>query len=64
MKAYVFKINGEEIDVKSLNKWLNPIDWYHLFLMNKVQIDDCSSNNSHDMITVEEIRIDGGEKNE
>lgn len=58
MKAYIFKMNGYPIDLDTLNICLMYESQYcDLFVVGKVECEDCSSEDSIDIITVEEIEV-------
>ena len=58
MKAYVFKMNDRIIDISELKNCLQyEGDYCDLFVLGKIECDDCSSDNSVDLITIEEIEV-------
>jgi hypothetical protein len=58
MKAYVFKMNDRIIDIAELKNCLQyEGDYCDLFVLGKIECDDCSSDNSVDLITIEEIEV-------
>jgi len=58
MKACVFKMNGNVIDLNDVKNCLQyESDWCDLFTLGQLECEDCSSDNSNDIITVEEIEI-------
>ncbi len=57
-KAYVFKMNGHVVDLKTVENCLQyEQDWCDLFVLKRVECEDCSSDNSEDIITVEEVEV-------
>jgi len=58
MKAYIFKMNDRIIDIVELKNCLQfEGDYCDLFVLGKIECDDCSSDNSVDLITIEEIEV-------
>ena len=63
MKAYIFKMNGNITTLDNIKNCLPyELDWYELFNLGGIECDDCSSDNSIDIITVEEIELAEKEK--
>ena len=59
MKAYVFKMNGFPISLDELKNCLQyEQDYCDLFTLGKIECEDCSSDNSNDIISVEEIELE------
>lgn len=58
MKAYIFKMNGRVIDKRELDLCLQyEQDYCDLFVLGKLECEDCSGENTVDEITVEEIEV-------
>ena len=58
MKAYIFKLNGYVVDYETVSSCLlYERDMGDLFVLKELECEDCSSDNSNDIITVEEIEI-------
>ena len=62
MKAYIFKMNGHVIDLDDVKNCLQyESDWCDLFSQGSLECEDCSSDASNDIITVEEIEVKDSE---
>ena len=58
MKAYIFKLNGNVVDYDRIAPCLlYERDMGDLFVFGFLECEDCSSDNSNDIITVEELII-------
>lgn len=56
-KKYVFKINGYEVDIKTVVESLNFEDDAYVLLNNgSIEVEDATSESSSDILTIEEVK--------
>ena len=57
-KAYIFRMNGRIINKEELDSCLQfEQDYCDLFVLGKIECEDCSGYDTVDEITIEEIEV-------